>query len=43
MFGMVVNGTFAGPQIYLQPAKIKSAFWGFVEIFGLELSLAYED
>ena len=26
---------FAGPQIYLQPAKIKSSFCGFVELFGL--------
>ena len=27
---------FAGPHIYLQPAKVKSAFWGFAKIFGLE-------
>ena len=36
---------FAGPQIYLHPAKIKSQYFGdIVKIFGLKIeSIAYED
>ena len=41
MFGMVANGTLPGRKYICSPLKSKSVFWGFVEIFGLELKVLH--
>ena len=41
MFGTVANGTLPGRKYNCSLLKSKSAFWGFVEIFGLLLKVLH--